>query len=91
MSDPVLGEFPNDRPQTERLIVGALRDCIHAHGPITEAWLGSAAKRVIGALKTHRHNQERDRFWKSVRECAEEVSSWPKWKQAGVLAQKDEE
>lgn len=34
----------------ERKIVGALRSTIDAHGPITEERIGSAAKRVYGAL-----------------------------------------
>jgi len=31
--------------------LGALRSQIHAHGPITTAWIGSATKRIVGALK----------------------------------------
>lgn len=39
-----------NRPQVERVIAGALKDCIHSHGPITGYWVGSAAKRVYKAL-----------------------------------------
>ena len=35
---------------TRKLIAGALRNCIHAHGPITENWIDSAAKRIEGQL-----------------------------------------
>jgi len=28
-------------------------------------------------------------FWESVRLAAEEVSTWPKWKCAGVLARRE--
>lgn len=40
-----------DRARIERLVAGALRSCIEAHGPITPEWIGSAAKRVISQLK----------------------------------------
>lgn len=45
------------RSTLERGIVGALRDCINAHGPITHNTAPSAAKRVIGVIKSH--NKER--------------------------------
>lgn len=35
----------------ERRIIGALKSCISAHGPITKDWVGSAAKRLIGIYK----------------------------------------
>jgi hypothetical protein len=35
----------------ERAIAGALRDAIHAHGPITPAWIGSAVKRIVGNIR----------------------------------------
>ena len=31
---------------TDKMIAGALRECITAHGDITKEWIGSAAKRV---------------------------------------------
>lgn len=40
-----------DRKQLERLLAGAMKSCIDAHGPITRDWTGSAAKRMIGLLK----------------------------------------
>ena len=36
----------------QRLIAGALKSTIAAHGPITLEWTGSGAKRVLSALKT---------------------------------------
>lgn len=42
----------NDRSELERTIVGALKDCRNAHGTkVTDAWISSAAKRVVGQLK----------------------------------------
>lgn len=41
----------NRRPRLEKLIVGALRDCINQHGPVTKETAPSAAKRVIAAIK----------------------------------------
>jgi hypothetical protein len=41
---------PGGNPELERAIVGALRDQIRAHGPITPEWIGSAAKRILGQL-----------------------------------------
>jgi hypothetical protein len=41
---------PDQNPELERAIVGALRDQIKAHGPITPEWIGSAAKRVVGQM-----------------------------------------
>jgi len=36
----------------QRAVAGALRSTIDAHGPITRKWVGSAVKRVLGALET---------------------------------------
>jgi hypothetical protein len=41
----------NDHDALLRVVIGALRSCIHDHGPITPEWIGSAAKRVVGNLK----------------------------------------
>ena len=57
-----IGEIDISGPQRsslERAIAGALRLTIDAHGPITREWIGSASKRVIGAIKEH--NKERRR------------------------------
>lgn len=40
-----------DRRQLERLLAGAMKSCIDAHGPITRDHTSSAAKRMIGLLK----------------------------------------
>jgi hypothetical protein len=37
--------------QFEREIAGALKNTIDAHGPITEDWIPSAAKRIKHALR----------------------------------------
>lgn len=37
----------------ERQVVGAIRDAVNSHGPITKETANSAAKRVIGAIKTY--------------------------------------
>lgn len=34
-----------------RVIHGALKQCIDAHGPITGLWIGSAAKRIRGIMR----------------------------------------
>jgi hypothetical protein len=41
------------RGTLERKIVGAIRNAIDAHGPITYENANSAGKRVIGAIKDH--------------------------------------
>ncbi len=46
----------NNTSSLERAIVGALKCSIHEHGPITRAWTGSTAKRVIGAIKQYNQN-----------------------------------
>lgn len=43
----------SSRGPLERQLVGALRDGINAHGPITRENANSAAKRLIGAIKTY--------------------------------------
>ena len=40
-----------DRPQMEKLIAGAIKSTIIAHGPITKEHASSVAKRVIGQVK----------------------------------------
>ncbi len=45
------------RGALERYLVGALRDCIHAHGPITRDTAPSAAKRLIGSIKVFNRDQ----------------------------------
>lgn len=47
------------RGALERYLVGALRDAIKSHGPITHENASSAAKRLIGSIKTFNHDQER--------------------------------
>lgn len=46
------------RGTLERKIVGALKNSINAHGPITKDNLSSAAKRIIHAIKEHNKEVE---------------------------------
>jgi hypothetical protein len=50
-----------ERGSLERTILGALRDTINQHGPITEENVSSAAKRVLTQLFTWHHNNERSK------------------------------
>jgi hypothetical protein len=36
-----------------KVVNGALKSCIKAHGPVTSFWIGSAGKRILGALKSY--------------------------------------
>lgn len=45
-----------------RKINGALKQAIHAHGPITKELIGSASKRVYGALLTDKKPTILDKF-----------------------------
>lgn len=49
-----------DRSAIEKAIVGALKSTIAAHGPITEYWTGSAAKRVYGLLKQRAREEHQE-------------------------------
>lgn len=49
----------SQRSLLERMVQGALTDCIHQHGPITKQWLGSASKRVISAIKNYNRTLKR--------------------------------
>ena len=50
MEEDAIDELFGQGPM-ERVVSGALRQCIHSHGPITGRWNGSATKRVANALK----------------------------------------
>lgn len=47
----------NRRGELEKAIVGSLKSCIDAHGPITRLNVSSAAKRVIGTIKQWNKNE----------------------------------
>jgi len=47
-----IDQFIKEDPALWDAIVGALRDCINQHGPITKEDIGSAAKRIIGQIKS---------------------------------------
>lgn len=51
--------------QFEREIAGALKNTINAHGPITEEWVASAAKRIKHALRESM-KRERDAIAKTT-------------------------
>lgn len=48
--------------QIDKIVIGALRDCIYQHGPITHEWIASAAKRITtqlrGAIKNKQITEE---------------------------------
>lgn len=52
--------FIFDRPANEKRIVGALKMCIDAHGPITSESLSSAARRVESVLRSAYKQKLRD-------------------------------
>jgi len=39
-----------ERDRIHRIVLGALRETIRAHGPITKLLIGSAAKRISGTI-----------------------------------------
>lgn len=47
----------NHLDRIERVIVGALKSAIDAHGPITLELIGSAAKRIVGQLEASRQTR----------------------------------
>ena len=51
-----------ERGSLESRIVGALRDAIFAHGPITRDNAKSAAKRVIGSIKDFNHSLQQKKL-----------------------------
>jgi hypothetical protein len=65
----------DNRSAIERQIAGALRSCIHAHGPITAQTLGSAAKRVYSQVsswaneKAARDRSETEQLREIVARC----------------------
>ena len=47
-----INEYIEENEASWNAVIGALRDCINAHGPITRKLIGSAAKRIVGMLYT---------------------------------------
>ncbi len=45
-----------ERQKLNKIILGGLRETIKAHGPINVRLIGSAAKRIIGALLAREKN-----------------------------------
>lgn len=50
-----------------KLINGALKQTINAHGPITEKRIGSATKRILGALRRIKRSKEKQNENSAVR------------------------
>lgn len=43
--------YPGQRDRINRIIIGALRDCVVSHGAQVEgSWIGSAQKRIVSNL-----------------------------------------
>lgn len=42
-----------------KVVNGALKSSINAHGAITPYWIGSAGKRIMGALKSYDQSKEK--------------------------------
>lgn len=42
--------YSGQRNRINSEVIGALKSCINAHGPITLDWISSASKRITGAL-----------------------------------------
>lgn len=49
-NNDLIVKLKKDRRVTAKRINGALKQTINAHGPITKLLIGSASKRIIGAL-----------------------------------------
>lgn len=47
-----------ERQKVHRMIVGALRETIKVHGPISAKLIGSAAKRITGTLLARRKKDD---------------------------------
>ena len=43
-----------------KVVNGALKSAIKAHGPIDSYWIGSAGKRILGAIKSYDQSKIRD-------------------------------
>lgn len=53
-----LKKLRRDNYTTAKRVSGALKSCIDAHGPITKLLIGSATKRVVGALLENPNEQK---------------------------------
>jgi hypothetical protein len=61
---------PDEDARFERIVAGTLRSAIHDHGPISADRIGSAVKRILGALKGESRLDEPQRLL-TDRELAE--------------------
>ncbi len=53
-----MNKKPTKRQRVHKIIVGALRETIRAHGIINKKLIGSAAKRITGILITREKEDE---------------------------------
>jgi len=56
-------QLRKDRVYDIKRINGGLRQTIDAHGPITKLLIGSASKRILGALLTEKPNKKLNFKW----------------------------
>lgn len=52
-----IDKFKKAKDYDTKKISGALKQCINTHGPITKQFIGSATKRIYGALITDKENE----------------------------------
>lgn len=48
-----------EEQKVRKIVVSGLREAISVHGPITKLLIGSAAKRIAGAILARRKKNER--------------------------------
>lgn len=61
-----IDKLKKDKSVEAKRISGALRQSINAHGPITKELIGSATKRVLGALLVNKKESWFKRFKKWI-------------------------
>ena len=57
-----LTKLKRQKKATERKIMGALKQTIFAHGPITEQYISSATKRIYGSILL----EEKPNLWTKI-------------------------
>jgi hypothetical protein len=64
-----IGKLQKKRTITIRKIVGGLKQTINAHGPISKEFIGSAAKRIYGAMINDVNPKNKNKPHIQVLEC----------------------
>jgi hypothetical protein len=54
-----IDKLKKDKVLESKRISGAIKQTIHAHGPITKELIGSATKRIYGSLLNNEHNESK--------------------------------